>query len=80
MQVDEAFIVHITHPLIEVEMLDAGSVERRRAAYDAVYLITFFKKKLSQERAILTRNTCNKCNLFFIHINNFLINNPIKSI
>ena len=56
MQGKQAFVLHVAHPFVKVEVLDATRVERRRAADDAVHLVAFFQKKLGKERAVLARD------------------------
>jgi hypothetical protein len=41
---------------ILVKMIDSFGVERRRAPFDAVYLVTLRQKKFRQIRAILSRD------------------------
>ena len=60
-QVDQPFLVHVAHPFIEIEVLDASRVERRRTTDNTVYFIPFFQKELGQERTVLTGNACNQC-------------------
>ena len=38
-KVDGALLLHITYPLVEVEVLDTPGVEGRRAANDPMHLI-----------------------------------------
>ena len=58
MKVYQTFLMHVAHPFVEVEMLDATCVKRRASAQDSVHLIAFFDKKLSEERAVLTGDSC----------------------
>jgi hypothetical protein len=44
---------------ILVNMVDARRIERRRAALDAVYKITFAQQKIGQIGAILPGNASN---------------------
>ena len=55
-EIDQAFLFHIAHPLVEVEVLDAPGVERRGAADDAVYFVSFFEEEFGEERAVLSRD------------------------
>ena len=56
MQGKQAFVLHVAHPFVEIEVLYATWVTRRRAADDAVHLVAFFQKKLGKEGAILARD------------------------
>ena len=53
MQVDQALLLHVAHPLVEVEVFDAPGVKRRRAAQDAVHFISFLEEEFGQERTVL---------------------------
>ena len=56
MEVDGTLLLHVAHPLVEIQMLDAGGVERRGAAHYAVHLVTLLEKELRQEASILSRD------------------------
>ena len=58
MEFDKTFVVHIAHPLVQVQMLYATRIKRTATAQNAMHLISFLNQELSQETAILTRNTC----------------------
>ena len=49
MQGEQAFVLHVAHPFVEIEVLDAAGVERRRAADDAVDFVAFFQQEFSEE-------------------------------
>ena len=57
-EVDGALALHVAHPLVKVEVLDASGVERRGAAHDAVHLIAFVDQKFGQVRSVLARDAC----------------------
>ena len=57
MQIDKTTLLHIAHPLVEIEMLDTSRVETGTAAHDAMHLVAFFNQELCQERAVLSSNT-----------------------
>ena len=42
MEMKQTATVHVAHPTVEIQVLYAAGVKRRTAAYDAVYLISFF--------------------------------------
>ena len=54
-QVDESALLHIAHPLVEVEMLDAPGVETAASAQDAVHLIALVQQELGQIGSVLAR-------------------------
>ena len=56
MQGEQAFVLHVAHPFVEVEVLDAACVERRRTADDAVNFVAFIQKELGEEGAVLAGN------------------------
>ena len=56
MQGEQALVLHVAHPFVEVEVLDAARVERRRAADDAVHVVAFLQKELCEEGAVLARD------------------------
>ena len=60
-EVDKAFLLHITHPFVQIQMLDAPCVERRAATQYAVHFVSFFYQKLSQKASVLAGNTGNQC-------------------
>ena len=66
MEVDKTFFVHIAHPLVEIEVLDAAGVERRRTAQQAVYFVAFFEQELGKKRAVLTSYSCYKSLFHFL--------------
>ena len=53
MQCEQAFVFHVAHPFVEVEVFDAACVERRGATDDAVHLVAFFQEELGEEGAVL---------------------------
>ncbi len=57
MEIDEALLAHVPHPLIQIKMLDAACIERTAAAHDAVHFISFFYQKFGKETAVLTGDT-----------------------
>ena len=56
-------MLHITYPLLKVEVLNAGRVEGGGAANDTVDFIALFYKKFGEEGAILARYPSDECNL-----------------
>ena len=59
MQVYQALLLHVTHPLIKVQMLDPSRIEWRRTAKNAMYFVAFFDQKFRQKRTVLSRDACN---------------------
>ena len=55
-QVDEALLFHVAHPLVKVQVLDAARVETAAAADDAVHLIAFLQQEFCQIGAVLSRD------------------------
>lgn len=70
MQVDEAALLHVAHPLVEVQVLDAPGVEATAAAQDAVHLISLVQEEFGEIGPVLARNACNQGNflLVLVHI------------
>ena len=65
MQVDQTLLLHIPHPLIQVQVLDAARIEAAAAAKYAVNLIALLNQEFREERAVLTGDTGDQS---FFHI------------
>ena len=65
MEVDEALLLHIPHPLIQVQVLDAARVETAAPPQDSMNLIALLNQEFREERAVLTGNTGDQS---FFHI------------
>ena len=57
MEIEQPASLHVAHPLVEIEVLDATRVETAATAHHAVHLIALIEKKLGQVGAILPGDT-----------------------
>ena len=57
MQVHQPVFLHVAHPLVQIQVLDAPRIERRTAAQQSVHFIPFVNEELGQITAVLSGDT-----------------------
>ena len=55
MEVNQTFLLHVSYPLVKIQVLYSARIEGRRAAQDAVHLVSLLQKELGKERSVLSR-------------------------
>ena len=72
-EVHQSLLLHVAHPFVQIEVLDASGVERGAAAQQSMHLIPLSNQKLGQERTVLTRDARDEGHFLFHLIIAFLV-------